>query len=208
MIRVWNANKPSYIDNKEFKLWLDKMLKICDDEIVLPISISEFIDYINNSNITLNIKFSPEIIKKMNGIYSLDEVKKYIKNNFLINEKVLNILDDYHTENNLKHSLNDLSGILAQLNKCSKEKIKSLLNKYIQNNTFEMCMSLAMYLYHLSEDKGEYISPSLSVSDNFKFAQEYISNHVIDLTNENTHLKTEILNMEQDSGYQFGARPY
>lgn len=78
----------------------------------------------------------------------------------------------------------------------------------VQNNTFEMCMSLAMYLYHLSEDKGEYISPSLSVSDNFKFAQEYISNHVIDLTSENTHLKEEIINMEQDSGYQFGARPY
>ena len=146
MIRIWNTNKPSYIDNKEFELWLDKMLKICDDEIVLPISISEFIDYINNSNITLNIKFSPEIIKKMNGIYSLDEVKKYIKNNFLINEKILNILDDCHTENNLKHSLNDLSGILAQLNKCSKEKIKSLLNKYIQNMLFQTVI-LSTYNY-------------------------------------------------------------
>ncbi len=76
----------------------------------------------------------------------------------------------------------------------------------IQNNTFEMCMSLALHLYKLST--GENNFPTLSFSENFNFAQQYITNHVNELKKENTYLKDEITNMEQDDGYEFGARPY
>ena len=76
----------------------------------------------------------------------------------------------------------------------------------IQNNTFEMCMSLALHLYKLSTGKNT--PPTFSFSENFNFAQQYITNHVNELKKENTYLKDEITNMEQDDGYEFGARPY
>ena len=76
----------------------------------------------------------------------------------------------------------------------------------MQNNTFEMCMSLAMHLYKLST--GENTPPTFSFSENFSFAQEYITNHVTELKKENSYLKDEITNMEQNDGYKFGARPY
>ena len=76
----------------------------------------------------------------------------------------------------------------------------------IQNNTFEMCMSLALHLYKLST--GENTPPTFSFSENFSFAQQYIANHVTELKKENSYLKDEITNMEQDPTYQFGTKPY
>ena len=139
MIKVFSNNKPAYINKKYFEQCLAKMTAACNDQVdwPMPISITDFIDYILGNETVLNISFSTGIIRKKCGFYSFDEAKELIKQSFIISERIEKAIDESNNRKDLLNMIEDLAGILSELNSCSRIKVRTLIRRILSKMAFE-----------------------------------------------------------------------
>ena len=146
MFNIVLKNNTTNLRIDDFNKWMNKIYNCDFNQFNNELNTSDFIKFYKNQNKKLTVEFVSGIKTEKHGLYSVADVKKYIKEHYRLNDNIKGILDIIKNRKDFNIYCNDLIGSIKRYNEeMTEEEMEDLKNR-IKNIYFDVII-LGTYDY-------------------------------------------------------------